>query len=77
MSSFLDDKQVVDEIPIVIHSLGAWPNDTISDNHESIYLFVANDTSIRMNMRVELENSLGHLEWNSLNYALTNLAVDH
>jgi len=77
MASFLDNKQAVDEVPIVVHSLGAWPNCTISDNHGSIYLFVANRTSVRMNMRAGLEDSTGHLEWNSLNYALTNSAVDH
>jgi hypothetical protein len=77
MAFFLDNKQTVDEVPIVVHSLGAWPNGTISDNHWSIHLFVANGTSVRMNMRAELEDSTGHLVWNSLNYALTNSAVCH
>lgn len=77
MASFLYDKRTVDKVRVVVHTLGAWPNGTMSDNHWSIYLLLTNSTSVRMNMRAELDDPTGHLEWSSLNYTLTNSAITH
>ena len=76
MASFGNDKRIIDKVRVVVHTTGPWPNG-MSDNHWSIYLLLANDTSVRMNMRASLDDPTGHLEWTSLSYALTNSAISH
>ena len=83
MSTFLtfqtvaQDHRVVICIRIVVHTLGpAGP--TMSDNHWSIYLLLANDQgSIRMNMRANPEEVTGILSWSHQAYLLTTSALRH
>lgn len=79
MSSLRDDIRVVKTARVVVHTLGAWPNRAMSDNHWSIYLTLLSNTSVRLNMRTEKADDIkGTLECSSaLGYTLTNSAIKH
>ena len=70
------DTRAVTVVRVVVHTIGAWPNG-MSDNHWSIYLLMADGQSVRMNMRAELGDPKGTLEWQSLAYTLTTSAIKH
>ncbi len=79
MNKLRTDGRTVERVRVVVHTLGAWPNGTMSDNHWSIYLILANNGgSVRMNMKAELDDPKGTLEWSTnLAYTLTNSAIEH
>ena len=74
-----NDARPVQSVRVVVHTLGIWPNGTLSDNHWSIYLLLKNnDSSVRMNMKAELDNPKGILEWSpNLAYTLSTSAIRH
>ena len=74
-----NDARSVKSVRVVVHTLGVWPNGTISDNHWSIYLLLENNqSSVRMNMRAESGNPKGILEWSpNLAYTLHTSAIQH
>jgi len=60
MNKLRDDNRIVDKARVVVHTSGAWPSGTMSDNHWSIYLILANNGgSVRMNMRAEFDDPTG------------------
>jgi hypothetical protein len=71
------DQRVVNDVRVVVHTLGpAGP--TISDNHWSIYLLLADDQgSVRMNMRADPGYVNGTLSWTRQAYLLTQSAIRH
>lgn len=79
MDKLRNDGRTVERVRVVVHTLGPWPNGTMSDNHWSIYLILAsNGGSVRMNMKAELDDPKGTLEWSpSLPYILTSSAIQH
>ncbi len=79
MDKLRNDGRTVESVRVVVHTLGPWPNGTMSDNHWSIYLILAkNDGSVRMNMRAELDNPRGTLEWSpNLPYTKTSSAIKY
>lgn len=70
------DNRVVMSVRVVVHSMGAWPNQ-MSDNHWSIYLLLGNDAgSVHLNMTAEDEDDVkGTLKLRSLAYSLTNSQI--
>ena len=79
MNKLRNDGRSVDQVRVVVHTLGPWPNREMSDNHWSIYLILAkNSGSVRMNMKAELDDPKGTLEWSpNLPYTKTNSAIQH
>lgn len=73
----LQDQRRVDFVRVVVHTLGpAGP--TISDNHWSIYLLLAEGQgSVRMNMRADPGYMNGTLAWTKQAYLLTQSAIRH
>ena len=73
----VQDQRVVNSVRIVVHTLGpAGP--TISDNHWSIYLLLAEGQgSVRMNMRADPGYVNGTLSWTKQAYLLTQSAIRH
>lgn len=73
----LQDERTVQHVRVVVHTLGpAGP--TISDNHWSIYLILANgQDSVRMNMRADPGYVNGVLSWTRQQYILTQSAIRH
>ena len=73
------DDRIVDIVRIIVHTIGAWPNGRMSDNHWSVYLILAKgEESVRMNMRAAIDDPTGHLEWSpSLAYTMSNSAITH
>ncbi|KAI9841868.1 MAG: hypothetical protein M1837_000338 [Sclerophora amabilis] len=70
------DSRPPTHIRVVVHTLGpATPTATLSDNHWSIYLRLAGDRSVRINMRAEYGNPAGILEWTAQAYDLTFSAI--
>lgn len=70
------DQRLVQRVRVVAHTLGpAGPN--TSDNHWSIYLLLAGNASIRINMAAEAGYIDGELRLTSQNYQLTNSAIIH
>ena len=64
MDKLRNDGRIVDEVRVVVHTLGAWPNGLMSDNHWSIYLLLAHKGgSVRMNMTAEADDPKGTLKW--------------
>lgn len=77
MNDTTNDNRIVEKIRIVVHTLGPWPNGTMSDNHWSIYLILSDQgSSVRANMTADLEDPTGRLEWSSLAYEKTNSAIE-
>ena len=75
---FSKDARPVENARVVVHTLGAWPNGTMSDNHWSIYLILKNNAaSVRINMRAELNDPKGILDWSNLGYILSTSAINH
>lgn len=69
------DQRVVDYVRVVVHKLGS-AGPTISDNHWSIYLLLADDQgSVRMNMRADPGFVNGNLVWTQQTYLLTKSAI--
>ena len=75
-SAFTNDTRVVTTVRVVVHTTGPWPNG-MSDNHWSIFLLLAENISVRMNMTAELNDPTGFLKWTTLNYVLTQSAIEH
>jgi len=73
----LQDQRRVDFVRVVVHTLGP-AGTTISDNHWSIYLLLADGQgSVRMNMRADLGYVNGTLAWTQQAYLLTQSAIRH
>lgn len=70
------DERFVQRVRVVAHTLGPAGLNT-SDNHWSIYLLLANNASIRVNMAAEPGYINGELRLTSQNYQLTNSAITH
>ena len=63
------DKRVVVGVRVVTHTLGAWPNGIMSDNHWSIFLILAGATaSVQANMTAEGDDPTGKLIWSDRKY---------
>lgn len=79
MENLRKNSRIVESVRIIVHTTGIWPNETMSDNHWSIYLILAkNDDSVHMNMKAELNDPKDTLEWSpKLLYTLTNSAIKH
>ena len=71
MSELLADNRIVEKVTIVVHTLGAWPNSTMSDNHWSIFLGLADEQSVRLNMTADPGDPTGRLKCQALQYAMT------
>lgn len=72
----VNDQRVVQRVRVVAHTLGpAGPN--TSDNHWSIYLLLAGNASVRVNMAAEPGYINGELRLTSQNYQLTNSAITY
>lgn len=70
----VQDQRVVQYVRVVVHTLGpAGPS--ISDNHWSIYLLLANNNSVRINMTAEPGFIDGTLKWTQQSYLLTTSAI--
>jgi len=70
--------RVVRVVHVVAHTLtfgAAEPN--TSDNHWSIYLLLADNTSVRLKRRAEPGYVTGELSLTSQNYQMTNSAIEH
>ena len=74
-----NDARPVKSFRVVVHTLGAWPNRIMSDNHWSIYLLLKdNDRSVHMDMIAESDSPKGILEWSpDLAYTLPHSAIQH
>ena len=72
------DTRPVKVARVIVHTIGAWTSGTMSDNHWSIYLLLDNYKSVRMNMRAEVGDPKGILEWSpTLAYVLSASAIQH
>lgn len=71
------DNTPVTHVRVVVHTLGAAGPNT-SDNHWSIYLIHPDGvSSTRINMRAELDNPTGILEWTRHGYVQTTSAITY
>jgi len=77
MDKIRSDGRKVEFVRVVCHTSGIWPNGMMSDNHWSIYLVFGNNSSVRMNMRGDLDNQKGTLEWSTLDYDVTTSAIQY
>jgi len=72
----VNDQRLVRVVRVVAHTLGAVGPNT-SENHWSIYLLLADNTSVRVNMRAEPGYVTGELSLTAQNYQMTNSAIAH
>lgn len=71
MSEIGADNRLVKRVRVVVHTQGVWPNSTMCENHWSIFLILAHEESVRMNMTADYGNPTGRLEWRSLLYTVS------
>lgn len=75
---FSKDARSVKSARVVVHTLGTWPNGTMSDNHWSIYLILDNNaTPVRVDTRAELTDPKGILDRSDLSYTLSTSAIQY
>lgn len=65
---FENNSSTFTTIRVTIHTTGAWPNSTHSDNHVTILLILDQGGAVQIDMRTGEDDRRGQLVWKLVNY---------